>query len=207
MISADALLAVLARHAYLVVFLGTFIDATGTPFPGRLMLIAAGGLAATGSTSAVALIALAIAGAVLGDHAWYMAGRLAGGRVTPLYCRLVMFGDPRCVDRARAYLTRFGPAAVLVGRFMGAVRIVVTPLAAESGIPYLRYAAFDVLGASLWCSLWVLVGFALGDQWMAAQGNGKEVMLGVLGTGVILTIALTVGARLIGTRRAETKSR
>ena len=71
---------------------------------------------------------------------------------------------------------------------MAGVRIVVTPLAAESGMPYLRYVAFDVLGAGLWCSLWVLVGFVLGDQWMRAQGNGKELMLGVLGAGLLLTL-------------------
>ena len=94
MISIDALLAILVDHAYLLVFLGTLIDATGTPFPGRLILITAGGLAATGNVSAVALIALAVAGAVLGDHAWYLAGRLAGGRVTRLYCRFVVFGLP-----------------------------------------------------------------------------------------------------------------
>ena len=171
------------------------------------MLITAGGLAATGNLSVVALIALAIAGAVLGDHLWYLAGRLSGGRVTGMYCRFVMFGARGCEERARAYLARFGPAAIIVGRFMAGVRIVVTPLAAESGMPYLRYVVCDVLGATLWCSLWVLVGFGLGDQWMTAEGNGKEVMLGVLGAGLILTVAMTIVARLIGTRRAETRVR
>jgi membrane protein DedA with SNARE-associated domain len=206
-ISIDALLAILAHHAYLLVFVGTLIDATGTPFPGRLMLITVGGLAATGDLSVVALIALAIAGAVLGDHLWYLAGRLAGGRVTRLYCRFVMFGARGCEERARAYLARFGPAAIIVGRFMAGVRIVVTPLAAESGMPYLRYAVFDVLGATLWCSLWVLVGFGLGDQWMTPEGDGKEVMLGVLGAGLILTVAMTVAVRLVGTTRAKTNLR
>ena len=42
---------------------------------------------------------------------------------------------------------------MIVGRFMTGVRIVVTPLAAESGMPYLRYVAFDVLGAGLLLTL------------------------------------------------------
>ncbi len=206
MISVDTLWAFLVTHAYLVVFFGTLIDATGTPFPGRLLLITAGGLAATGSVSPVPLIALAITGAVLGDHVWYLAGRLSGGRLTRLYCRFVMFGAPGCADRARAYLARFGPAAVIVGRFVAGVRILVTPLAAESGMPYLRYVVFDVVGASLWCSLWVLVGFVLGDQWMNAQGDGKETLLAVLGAGSLITVALAVAARLVGTPRAGRNS-
>src|SRR5256885_4084672 len=34
----------LLQHTYLVVFVGALIDATGIPFPGRLILVAAGAL-------------------------------------------------------------------------------------------------------------------------------------------------------------------
>jgi membrane protein DedA with SNARE-associated domain len=203
LMSLDAALALLAAHAYLVVFLGTLIDATGTPFPGRLLLITAGGLAATGDASVAAVIGLSIAGAVTGDHLWYLAGRLAGGRVTRFYCRIVMRGAPGCVERARASLARFGPLALIAGRFMAGVRIVVTPMAAESGMPYLRYALCDLVGASLWCSLWVLLGFGLGVHWAPRTGSRQAVLV-ALGAGLILAVA--IGAWLIGTRRAESRA-
>src|SRR2546421_12107123 len=38
----------LLQHTYLVVFVGALIDATGIPFPGRLILVAAGAFAARG---------------------------------------------------------------------------------------------------------------------------------------------------------------
>lgn len=62
MISFDTLWTFLVTYAYVVVFFGTLIDATGTPFPGRLLLIAVGGLAATGRVNLVPLIALAVRG-------------------------------------------------------------------------------------------------------------------------------------------------
>jgi membrane protein DedA with SNARE-associated domain len=198
----EPLLAFLVDHAYLVVFFGTLIDATGTPFPGRLLLITAGGLAATGSASLAPLVALATAGAVLGDHIWFIAGRLAGGRLIRFYCRYVLFGVPGCADRARRYLDRYGSAAVLVGRFMAGVRILVVPLAVERGMPYWRYAAFDVLGASLWCALWLVVGFALGDRWMAVWGNGTQPLLAVVAAGGLITLAV-VAAHFVGTPRAR----
>lgn len=117
-----------------------------------------------------------------------------------------MFGAPRCANRARRFLTRFGPAAVIVGRFVAGVRLLVTPLAAESAMPYLRYVVCDAVGATLWCSLWVLVGFALGDQWMTWQGeNNKERLMAVLGVGGVIALALAIGTRFVGTSRADSK--
>ena len=49
----------LAASAYPVVFIGTLIDASGVPFPGRLLLVAAGALAAAGRHSVLLIIALA----------------------------------------------------------------------------------------------------------------------------------------------------
>ena len=55
-------------HAYLVVFVGALIDATGLPFPGRLLLAGAGAYAAAGNASLGAFIALAALGAMLADQ-------------------------------------------------------------------------------------------------------------------------------------------
>jgi membrane protein DedA with SNARE-associated domain len=203
MISLDALWGFLVSHAYLVVFFGTFIDATGTPFPGRLLLITAGGLAATGDTSPVPFIVVATTGAVLGDHVWYLVGRLGGGRVIRLYCRL-MFGGPGCVDRAKAYLKRFGPVAVIVSRFAAGVRILVTPITAESGMPYLRYLVCDATGAALWCSLWVLLGFVLGDQWVTWRDeHGPETMAAVLSAAGIMALGAAFAYRRWERRRSQ----
>lgn len=114
----------LATHAYTVVFIGTAIDAAGGPFPRRLMLVAAGSLAASGGASLPTLLALATVAAALGDHAWFVAGRVGGRRVTRLYCRLVRFAVPDCAERAAAYVERFGGLAG-VAVALGAVAMTV----------------------------------------------------------------------------------
>jgi len=182
-ISFDSLWTFLVAHAYAVVFVGILIDATGTPFPGRLLLITAGGIAATGGANVLFLICLAIVAAILGDHVWYLAGRLGGDRVIRFYCRVVLLGATPCVERAKAYFARFGPAVFIVGRFVAGVRIVVTPLAAGSGMPYLRYLLYDTMGAALWATVWVLIGFLLGDQWIAWTKDGDAATIGAVLTG------------------------
>ncbi len=194
MVSVESLWSFLVAHAYAVVFAVTLIDATGTPFPGRLLLIAAGSLAAAGKASITALIALAAIAAVLGDHVWYVAGRFGGERMLALYCRVVTLGSRRCVEKAKRCFERFGPAAIIVGRFVAGVRIFVTPIAATSGMPYLRYLAYDAVGAFVWAALWIVVGFVVGERWqawtqeygsttvtVAMAGAGAAGLLGVVG--------------------------
>jgi len=173
------------RHAYGFVFVVTAIDATGTPFPGRLLLIAAGAFAATGGANALLIILLGAAGAVLGDHVWYLAGWFGGQRLMALYCRLTL-SSPDCVQNANRYFERFGGLAILLARFSTAVRIVVTPLAASSGIPYRTYLTFDVIGALLWVSVFVMLGYSLREHGtaMVARSGATKVSLIALALGI-----------------------
>ena len=80
----ETLLAWLAAHTYEVVFVGALIDATGLPFPGRLVLAAAGALSEAHGLSVAAVIALGAAGAMITDHVWYFVGRLGSDRLLRL---------------------------------------------------------------------------------------------------------------------------
>ena len=71
----------LGAHTYPIVFVGTLIDASGVPFPGRLLLVAAGALAGSGRGSIVVIIVLGTVAAVLMDHVWYLAGLWGGERL------------------------------------------------------------------------------------------------------------------------------
>src|SRR4026209_1036061 len=92
-------LEVLIRDRSLVhigLFLTALIDATGLPFPGRALLVAAAATMATGWSDVFTMTLAAALGATSGDHVWYAAGRLgAGDRITALYCRLSLASGPR----------------------------------------------------------------------------------------------------------------
>jgi membrane protein DedA with SNARE-associated domain len=186
-------------HAYAVIFVATVIDATGIPFPGRLLLIAAGAYAATGGVDVSTVIVLGTLGASVGDHTWYVAGRLAGDRLISWICRLT-FSTERCFDNAKLYYRKFGPLAIVVGRFVAGVRIFSSPLAARCGIGYPRFLAFDLLGALLWSGLWVLLGYAVGDRWpaIAERLGGVQAALAFL---LLTSIAGIVAFRLWRRRR------
>ena len=158
----DLAIAFLGRHGYTVVLVVAAIDALGVPFPGRLLMVAAGAIAPSAGLNVALLILLAATGAVAGDHVWYLAGRLdPRQRLLHLFCRLIR-GRRRCVERAERYVQRWGPMTFVIGRLFAAIRILTAPIAAAAGVGYGRFLVYDAAGALLWAGVFVLIGRALG---------------------------------------------
>jgi membrane protein DedA with SNARE-associated domain len=187
---------------YLGLVLATLIDATGLPFPGRVVLVAAGAAMAKDWGQVAVITAAGALGAVIGDHLWYAAGRLgAADRLTALYCKLSL-ASGRCEARARSRFDRFGPLAIVIGRFVAGVRIFAAPMAGGGAISYPRFLLFDLIGAVAWAGLFVVLGYALGAQWRARfEHHGWGVALTVLAVLAVAGPAAIILVRLARRRR------
>jgi membrane protein DedA with SNARE-associated domain len=185
----------LREHLYPVVFLGALVDASGVPFPGRIMLITVGSLAAPAEdgASVAGLIAVATLGTVTGDHLWYLVGRLRGRRLFDAYCRWTRLSKGNIVAADR-FLQRFGGLTLVLARFATTLRIVVMPLAVSRGMSYGRFLAFELTGALLWTASFVSLGRAAGT--LGARS-------GLLGTVTIISAlaAASVAISIITRRR------
>jgi membrane protein DedA with SNARE-associated domain len=186
---------------YLGLFLAALIDATGLPFPGRALLVAAGAAMARDWGQVALMTAAGALGAVAGDHLWYAAGRLgAADRLTRLYCKLSL-ASSRCEARARSRFDRFGPLAIVIGRFVAGVRLITAPMAGGGAISYPRFLLFDLIGGVAWAGLFVAGGYALGAP---ARGlierHGWGVLIAVAGLTVAGPAAIVL-VRLARRRR------
>jgi membrane-associated protein len=143
------------------------------------------------------MILLAAAGAVIGDHVWYAVGRWRGQGILVWCCRVTMRSDD-CIERANALLRRFGPFAIVLGRFLAALRIFVTAVAAGSGMPYYQYLLGEVAGALVWSSLYVLIGYGAGGYLKAfAEPQGSALVAGFAVATLVGMIVVAVGYRLL----------
>jgi membrane protein DedA with SNARE-associated domain len=182
----------LVQHTYLVVFVCTLVDATAIPFPGRLVLAAAGAFAAAGDTNPWLVIVIGTAGIVITDHVWYFAGTMVSGdRLLRLYCRLT-FSTPDCVQRTTDWFKRSGALTIVVGRFVAAVRVLAWPLARAHGVRYVTFLLLDVTAALAWTAIWVGLGWLLGARWADAPAEIRwiSVALAVAAGAVFLAVRL-----------------
>ena len=190
-----------SRLVHVALFVAALIDATGLPFPGRVVLISAGAMAGGSWTHVIGLVVAGALGAVAGDHVWYAAGRFGGGdKLMALYCKLSL-ASSRCERRARDRVERFGAFAIIVGRFVAGVRMVSTPAAAQV-MSYPKYLLLELAGGLIWSATFVLLGWFLGAQWRALMER-----YGV-GTIIIAVVGITVvGAAAIVAVRLMRRSR
>ena len=200
--AALPLLAFLAGHVYLAIFVANTIDAAGIPFPGRIVLILAGTVVETKLQLALA-IATGAAGALLGDHALYLAGRRGGMTLLAAYCRLTL-GSERCVEDTVRYFRRFGPPAILLGRYSTGVRLFAAILSGCGYIRYTRFVVYDIVGSLVYATLWVMVGHAFGEQVstiLAWLGRRRAIVL------VVPAVVLAIVACRVWRRRRSGAAR
>ncbi len=154
---------VLDHYGYLAVAGLVLVEDFGIPVPGETVLIAASVYAGVGRMNIVAVGLIAVAAAVVGDNIGYLIGR-TGGRALALRYGRYVFLTPARLDRAEAFFARHGGKVVTVARFLEGLRQANGIIAGISGMHWLKFAAYNLLGAVLWAGLWCTLGVVAGNH-------------------------------------------
>lgn len=140
------------------VFLNVLIEQGGLPVPAVPTMLVAGAIAAASGESLVALVVVAVLAAVIADTFWYFAGRRLGTRVLRVLCRISLSPDS-CVRHTETIFGRFGPASLVVAKFIPGFASVSTALAGAVRIRLWKFVLFDAVGATLWVGVAVGLGY------------------------------------------------
>jgi membrane protein DedA with SNARE-associated domain/rhodanese-related sulfurtransferase len=168
-----------------LVFLNVLIEQLGLPVPAIPTLVVAGALAANGRLPGATVGALALAACLIGDSTWYAAGRLYGGRVMNLLCRISLTPDV-CVSQTQTSFERWGAKALVVAKFIPGLAMIAPPLAGATRMSYPRFVLFSALGSALWVGAALLAGILLKSEIarilprLAGLGGALAVLLLVL---------------------------
>jgi membrane protein DedA with SNARE-associated domain/rhodanese-related sulfurtransferase len=150
------------HYAYGILFLWVLVEQLGIPVPSVPLLIAAGTLTATNKISAAPAMAAILMACLVADSLWYFLGVRYGGRVVKLVCRMSLEAAT-CVKKTETSFNRHGSTTLLFAKFVPGLSTVAPPIAGQSGMPYLRFAVFDLLGSAIWASVFVFGGRFFGD--------------------------------------------
>jgi membrane protein DedA with SNARE-associated domain/rhodanese-related sulfurtransferase len=142
-----------------VVFLNVLLTRLGMPIPAVPVLLFAGSAIAAGTLSFWPILGAAVLGAVIGDGAWFTAGRLYGRKLLALLGRLSPAVDSR-VETARSLFERFGVPLVSVSKFVPGLGLITPPLMGTTAVDIRIYAAWDLASALAWATFWLLGGAA-----------------------------------------------
>ncbi len=196
----DGFLDAIARHGGAALFLFSFLENAGVPFPAFPVLILAGALAQSGRLAPGGAVAGAVAGAVLADAAWYVVGRWRGRKLLSVLCRLTLNPDA-CVERTEHGFHDRPKTTILFSRFLPGVSTFVPPLAGILPMPWPRFLALDAAGAVLWAFAGVGLGWFSGAEVAERARAVQGLLLWIFAGALIAYLAWRAGYRHYLVRR------
>jgi membrane protein DedA with SNARE-associated domain/rhodanese-related sulfurtransferase len=171
------------RYGLWIVFLNVLLAESGLPLPAFPILVVAGALAAGGGGGLIGLIAAGVAACLIADLAWYWCGQRSGGRVLGWLCRMSLSPD-RCVRQTETMFLKIGKSSLLFAKFLPALSTMSVAMAGVSRMPLALFVLLDAVGALLFVSVALLLGWAfqdsIADLLKAMADAGKVGMRAVL---------------------------
>src|ERR1700726_2891149 len=153
----------LLHHGYAVLLAWVFAEQIGLPVPSLPILLAAGALAGGGRFNLAGSIFLSVLGCLVADSSWYALGRVRGIKVLQLLCKISLEPDS-CVRRTEGLFAKQGARSLVFAKFVPGLGSVAPPLAGIFHMRPERFLLFDVLGALLWSSVYIGLGYAFSGQ-------------------------------------------
>lgn len=159
----------------LIVFCETGLVVTPI-LPGDSLLFAAGTIASLGTLDPALLNVLIFAAVLLGDNVNYWIGRYLGPKAFAMDSR---FFKKKHLVYTQGFFERHGGMTVVLARFVPIVRTFTPFVAGVGAMTYPRFLGFSILGAAIWVTGFIWVGYFFGNLAVVRQ-NFSLVVLAIL---------------------------
>src|SRR6516225_6333435 len=158
-----ALAGPLEQYGLWAIFVLVLLEDFGIPVPGETVLIAGAVYAGSGRLNVVAVGIVGFVAAVLGDNIGYAIGRFGGHAVVLRWGKYVGMTAER-LDKAQDFFNRHGGKIITIARFIEGLRQANGIIAGIIKMHWLKFVAFNALGAALWVGTWVTIGYFAGQH-------------------------------------------
>ncbi|MFP8964392.1 DedA family protein [Streptomyces nanhaiensis] len=172
------------------------------PLPSEVILPLAGFSASRGDISLFAALLWTTLGSVAGAFLLYWAGALLGRERTLAVARRIPLLKPSDIERTEAWFARHGTKAVFFGRMVPVFRSLISVPAGVERMPAATFLTLTTLGSLLWNTLFVLTGYALGENWHAVSGYVSMYSKAVVAVIVVAVVGF-VAVRTVRYRRGD----
>lgn len=165
--------------SYLLIFLFSLAENSlylGFIVPGTILLIIAGGLAQQGTLSLPIVFLSTCSGTIIGDSISYWLAYFTSVKV---------LRKTKIQSFIQRYNSYFGPNIgrfVLLAHHSVYIRSLIPTIAGVLKINYSKWVMFDIVGALLSCSMFILIG------WLGANVIQAKSYISMIGLAVVLFI-------------------
>ncbi|HEY8797948.1 MAG TPA: DedA family protein [Candidatus Dormibacteraeota bacterium] len=153
------------QHQSSGLFLVIFLEELGVPLPapGDFAIMYGGYLTTTGAIPYPLAYLAVVSGAVLGSACNLTISRKYGRPFVQRFGKYVGVTEARLL-RAEGLFKRLGPWAIIVGRHIPGMRIVLSALSGILGVPYRVFIPCVFVSALIWAAIFLEIGRRVGPR-------------------------------------------
>jgi len=195
---AEVLLSIIKEFGYVGIFIGMTIESSFIPFPSEIILIPAGVLVAQGEMNFFLILIAGLLGSLLGALINYFLALHFGRRtIDALVSRYgkILFISKSQIDKSDEYFKKHGEITTLIGRFIPAIRQLVSIPAGFSRMNLFKFCIFTGIGAGIWVTVLIYIGYLFGNNSELIKQNINLASL------ILIVISLIVVIIYITTKR------
>jgi membrane protein DedA with SNARE-associated domain len=181
------------------------LESTLVPIPSELVMPFAGYMASKGELSLPLVLVINSVAACVGSGLCYWIGAAGGKPLLEKYGKYVLIRQ-KDIAKTEAWFARHGRSTIFVGRFLPVVRHIISMPAGLARMPLVPFFTQTLLGATIWGSFLILLGYELGAaDWESVAHRIKSIDL-VIGA-LIIVVFLALAIRFVIRRRRESTTR
>jgi len=152
------------------------IEVVILPIPSELILLLTGFNVSVGNFGfVVALIATTIGSLAGALFLYFMGYAFSEERLESLVSKYGKYVGLYVKDlqKTASWFERHGAQLVFFGRLIPLIRSLVSIPAGLTKMKMSKFIIFTTLGSGIWNSIWITLGFFLGDKWSSAEKYAK----------------------------------
>jgi membrane protein DedA with SNARE-associated domain len=160
-LSLETIQELASQYGYLAVFVGILLENLGIPLPGETITIVGGFLAGSGELDYWLVLACAAMGAFIGGICGYFIGKYGGWKLIQAFAKLFRVQDVQ-LEEIKSKFSENAVKAVFFGRFIALLRIFASPMAGVVEMPFGKFLAVNLAGATAWATVMTTIAFFVG---------------------------------------------
>lgn len=178
---------IVGAMGYMGIFLLMTIESSFIPFPSEIVLIPAGYKASLGEMNAVVVVISGVLGSLLGAFINYLLAMYLGRKFILAYGKYFFLPREKFLKLESAF-NKHGAFATFVGRLIFGIRQWISIPAGLAKMNILVFSILTALGAGIWSTILVALGYILGEG-DSAMEYAKLIGYWMLGVVAVLSVA------------------
>jgi membrane protein DedA with SNARE-associated domain len=170
---------IISLLSYFGVFFLMVLESMIFPIPSELVLPFVGFLIAKGEMGFLLAILFATLGSLVGSLLSYYLGKYGGDKFVFKYGKYFLLNEEHLIH-VKKWFSKKGELTIFIWRFIPIVRHIISIPAGIGKMNIKKFSIYTIIGAGMWNSFLIYVGFVLGNNWERIKHYSDYISWGIL---------------------------